>query len=95
VLTELIEQLRARYGVIIIDTPPILSASESLLLAKLADGALVCTRRNYSREGQVLLAYQRLLMAGAKPLGAVFNAVPTRRYAYTYGNYDYARHYDA
>jgi capsular exopolysaccharide synthesis family protein len=88
---QLLEQLRSRYRTIIIDTPPILSAAEALLLAKLADGAIICTRRNYSRERQVQLAYERLLAAGAKPMGAVFNAVPTRRYAYTYGSYDYTR----
>jgi Mrp family chromosome partitioning ATPase len=88
---QLLAQLRRNYRCIIIDTPPVLSASEALLLAKMADGAIVCTRRNYSRERQVRLAYERLLSAGARPLGAVFNAVPARQYASTYGSYDYAR----
>jgi len=87
---SLLRTLRARYSHIIIDTPPILSAAEALLLAKFSDGTIICTRRNYSRERQVKLAHERLVAAGAKPLGAVFNAVPTRRYAYTYGSYDYA-----
>jgi capsular exopolysaccharide synthesis family protein len=86
---DLISELKTKYRYIIVDTPPILSASEALVLAKAADGVLLCTRRNYSRERQVRLAHQRLVAAGANPLGAVFNAVPTSRYAYTYGDYDY------
>lgn len=93
-MQTLLNELRDKYRYIVIDTPPILSAAEALQLAKLADGTIVCTMRNYSRERQVRLAYQRLVSAGARPLGAVFNAVPTRRYAYTYGSYDYARSFD-
>ncbi|MGE0760253.1 MAG: tyrosine-protein kinase family protein [Pirellulaceae bacterium] len=90
VFPALLSTLRVRYTHIIIDTPPVLSAAEALLLAKWSDGTIICTRRNYSRERQVKLARERLVAAGAKPLGAVFNAVPTRRYAYTYGSYDYS-----
>jgi capsular exopolysaccharide synthesis family protein len=94
VLRSLIDQLRTRYSYIIIDTPPILSASEALMLAKVADGTVLSTRRNVSRESQVRTAYERLLKAGARPMGAVFNGVPTRRYASAYGSYDYIRSFE-
>jgi receptor protein-tyrosine kinase len=93
-LRKLVDELRPRYGYIIIDTPPILSASEALMLAKVADGTVLSTRRNVSRENQVRTAYERLLKAGARPMGAVFNGVPTRSYASAYGSYDYARSFD-
>jgi polysaccharide biosynthesis transport protein len=85
-----LDQLRGAYGFIVIDTPPILPASESLVLAKAADAALLCAMRGRSRESQTRLAYERLAGAGARPIGAVLNAVPARRYATTYGKYAYA-----
>ena len=94
VLRDLIDELRPRYRYIVIDTPPILSASEALMLAKVADGTVLSTRRNVSRESQVRTAYQRLIKAGAHPMGAVFNGVPTRSYAQTYGTYEYARSFE-
>ncbi|MFG0262605.1 MAG: polysaccharide biosynthesis tyrosine autokinase, partial [Novipirellula sp. JB048] len=93
-LHKIFDELRTRYRYIIIDTPPILSASESIVLARCTDGSLLCTRRNVSREGQVKIAQERLAKAGIKSLGTVLNGVPTRSYAKTYGSYDYARHFD-
>jgi capsular exopolysaccharide synthesis family protein len=94
ILRKMLDELRGDYRYIIIDTPPILSASESLMLAKVADGTVLSTRRNVSRESQVRIAYERLMKAGARPMGAVFNGVPTRSYASTYGSYDYARSFE-
>ena len=93
-LNKIFTELRKTYRYIVIDTPPILSASEALLLAKCADGAIICTRRNVSREGQVKIAYERLAKAGVQPLSAVLNGVPTRCYARTYGSYEYARKFE-
>jgi len=94
VLRKILGELRKKYRYIVIDTPPILSASEALLLAKVADGTILSTRRNASRENQVRIAHSRLMQAGARPLGAVFNGVPTRSYASTYGNYSYTRSFE-
>ncbi len=93
-LEQMLKELREQYRYIVIDTPPILSASEALLLGKVADGVVLSTRRNVSREVQVKTAHQRLLKAGARPLGAVFNGVPTRSYMQTYGSYGYARNFE-
>jgi len=92
-LNGVLDELRAFYRFIIIDTPPVLSASEALLLCKVADGTVVSTRRNISREVQVKQTRERLIKAGARPMGVVFNGVPTRSYRQTYGSYDYARNF--
>ena len=89
---ELIEKLRQDYDHIIIDTPPILAASESLLMASVADSAIVCVRRDFSRVGQVADAFARLQTAGVKTAGAVLNGVPFQQYAYRYGSYPYGDH---
>jgi capsular exopolysaccharide synthesis family protein len=90
-LSSVLDELRATYRYIIIDTPPVLSASESLVFCKAAEGVLVCTMRDVSRVRQVKLACDRLVAANARPIGAVLNGVPTNHYAYTYGTYSYRR----
>jgi len=90
-IKSFLAEVSARYKHVIIDTSPILSASESLVLAKAADATLLCAMRDVSRVDQVQKAYERLLNIGARPLGTVLNGVPTNRYAYLYGVYAYAR----
>ncbi len=76
---------RRRYRYIVIDTPPILAASESMVMARAADGTLICAMRDVSRESHVRMTFNRLLSVGAKPVGTVLSGVPTRQYARRYG----------
>ncbi|MBI3466178.1 MAG: polysaccharide biosynthesis tyrosine autokinase [Planctomycetes bacterium] len=86
-----LEEARARYRYIIIDTPPVLAASEALLLAASADAALMCVMRDRSSMDKVARTYARLKGSGANLLGAVLNGVPASYYARTYGDYSYER----
>jgi succinoglycan biosynthesis transport protein ExoP len=88
-LGKLIAVLRETYENIIIDTPPVLSASEALVIASISDSAIVCVRRDYSRLDQVAETVSRLQAAGVKTAGAVLTGVPIRQYAYKYGSYYY------
>jgi capsular exopolysaccharide synthesis family protein len=88
-LTGIISQARQAYHFVVIDTPPVLSASESLVLSKLADIALICVRRAHSRIDQVRTVHDRLARAGAHTAGATLIGVPVRDYAYRYGSYGY------
>jgi capsular exopolysaccharide synthesis family protein len=85
---QLIDQLRTRFNAIVIDTPPILGASESLIFAKACDAALFCTRCDFSRVKQVRMAVERLEHAGVSLAGAVLSGTPAKRYAYLYGYYE-------
>lgn len=84
---RLVEQSRKTYRYVVVDTPPVLAASEALVLARSADATLICVRRGHSRMDQVRVVHERLLMAGARPLGATLIGVPSRHYAYRYGTY--------
>lgn len=86
-LSELLADLRGHYRYIIIDAPPVLLVSDGLVLANAADGTLLVTMHNHSRETEVRSAVERLQMAGARLLGTVLNAVPASRYGY--GSYGY------
>jgi capsular exopolysaccharide synthesis family protein len=84
---ECLDRLRAQFDKVIIDVPPVLCASETLQIAKQADGVLMCARHDYSRSGQVKQAYERLVSSGVKVVGAVLNGAPVRKYSYSYRGY--------
>ncbi|MHC4401897.1 MAG: polysaccharide biosynthesis tyrosine autokinase [Planctomycetota bacterium] len=88
---SVLDELRPTYRYIVIDSPPVLAASEALVLAKSADAALICSMRDVSRMDQLSATYERLRAAGARPVGVVLNGIPTRNYAYRYGSYTYVR----
>jgi succinoglycan biosynthesis transport protein ExoP len=90
-LKSLLSEARQRYKHIVIDTPPVLSAGESLMLASAADASLLCVMRNRSRIDQVTRSCQRLTEAGAKVVGSVLSGVPVKQYAKYYGDYAYVR----
>jgi capsular exopolysaccharide synthesis family protein len=89
-LKNVVDRMRADYRYIVIDTPPVLSASESLVIAKVADAALICALRDASRTGQVRLTYDRLTNSGSMVAGVVLSGVPTKAYSYRYGSYAYS-----
>ena len=90
---DLLARIPADYRYVIVDTPPVLAASEALILAKAVDATLICTIRDRSRTEQVLMVQQRLKAVGGHPVGVVLNGVPTNTYLSRYGNYDYlAKH---
>ena len=84
---KMIQEAREEYDYIVIDTPPVLPASEALLFAKVADAVLMCALRDKSRIEQLVQAYHRLESSGAKVAGSVLSGVPVREYASYYGDY--------
>ena len=72
-----------------IDTPPILPASEALVLAQAADASVLCMRRDYSRLDQVQEAYNRMEAARVHTVGAVLNGIPLSSYSRKYTSYLY------
>jgi succinoglycan biosynthesis transport protein ExoP len=83
-------KIPACYRYVIIDTPPVLAASEALVLTNAADATLVCMMRDVSRMDQVRKTIERLAAAGSRPIGAVLSGVTARHYASRYGQYSYA-----
>jgi len=74
-LVSAVQRLASEYGYIVIDSPPVLGRAEALLLARVADGCLLCARRDFSRSPEVHKAYEHLVAAGVNPVGAVLTAV--------------------
>lgn len=86
---RLIEDLRKNYRHIIIDTPPVLGAAETLAFISASDGTVLCAMRERSRQKQVEAAYARLAATQSGPIGVVIGGIPARSYEYAYGRYEY------
>ncbi len=84
---KMIAEAREEYGFIVVDTPPVLPASEALLFATAADAVLICALRDKSRIEQMVQAFARMESAGARVAGSVLSGVPVKEYASYYGDY--------
>jgi len=87
----LLSEVSKKYRYCVVDTPPVLSAAESLVMAKVADACLICAMRNVSRGDYVRKACERLVASGSRPVGAVLNGVPRNRYEYRHAKCYYPR----
>jgi polysaccharide biosynthesis transport protein len=85
----LLEELRSSYRFIVIDTAPVLVASEALVAARASDGTIISVMRDVSRISQIQLSHQRLVHVRVRVLGAVLTGTPRKQYERTYGNHVY------
>jgi succinoglycan biosynthesis transport protein ExoP len=76
-LKPVFEKLRSDYDFIVIDGPPILGLSDSLLLGQYCDGARLSVLRDHSEVPKIYQAAELLRGVGIRLLGAVVNGVST------------------
>ena len=91
--TQLMTVLKTQYDYIVIDSPPVLAASDSLILAQNADKVLMVTRYDKSIEGQVTYAVKQMHKANIQVDGIILNDVQqglmdkySYHYSYAYGD---------
>ena len=72
-LEGIFEKLREEFDFIVIDSHPVLSATDSLLIGQHADAVILSVLRDVSRTPQVYAASQKLTALGIRVLGAVVN----------------------
>ncbi len=89
----LMAELSDHYDYIIIDSPPVLAASDAMILSQFADQVLMVTRYDTSVEGQLVYAVNQLGKANVEVDGIVLNDVQqgimskySYHYNYAYGN---------
>ncbi|HXY29927.1 MAG TPA: polysaccharide biosynthesis tyrosine autokinase [Gemmatimonadaceae bacterium] len=68
-----LERLKKEFDGVIIDTPPVHVAADSLILGKLSDGVLLVLRAGRTDRSSAVDARQRLGNLGARVVGAVLN----------------------
>lgn len=83
--------LAEAYDLIVVDTPPLLAASDAAILATLVDGVIIVLRAGATETSAAQQSMQQLNAVGARVVGAVLNDPDTQVPQYgAYYRYDYA-----
>jgi polysaccharide biosynthesis transport protein len=92
-MRKLIASLRATFDHIVIDSPPIASFTDGVLISSMSDGVILVIHANECSRKVVQRSYQTLQEVGAKVLGVVLNRVDSRSPDYYYYKYHYYSYY--
>jgi capsular exopolysaccharide synthesis family protein len=73
---KVLEVLRERYDVVLLDTPPLLPVADAAAMAPSSDGVLLTIRCGYSELADLVRARDMLGSSGTALLGVVLNGIP-------------------
>ena len=96
-LKDLIAQLRETYDYVLLDTPPVISVSDALYIANLADGIIYIVAQNKAKKALVKEAMSSLKDHGTPILGMVLTQFDMKSgYGYNkdYSYYNYSEEDD-
>lgn len=89
-MQELFRSLSSQFDVVLLDTPPVHVAADSLILGKMSDGVLLVLRAGHTEQDSALDAIRRLTGIGVRVVGAVLNDPDHKVPQYSgYYYYDY------
>ncbi len=89
-MRDVLEMLRGQFDMIIIDTPPVLAATEAVLLSTQADATIIVAAAGKTKEGDLDHSLERLSDVGAHVIGTLLNRFDLSLaygYKYSYGVY--------
>jgi len=92
-MDRLVAELKARYDVVVIDSPPVTAVADPLILARKVDGVVQVVHGNRTSRKAVKRAKELLESVEAPLLGAVLNNIDVERDGYYYGYYRSRYHY--
>ena len=96
---SMLEKLSDLYDLIVIDTPPVLVAADTMTVAAHTGTVLLVARADQSTMGELRESTRRLALGGRAATGVLLNAMDVERRAYTpykYGRYRYTNYnYDS
>ena len=101
-MAKLLDHFSEKYDRIIIDSPPVITVSDTLLIAPLVDITVFAVRAGATPRKSVLRALQLLKNAGQSPSGIALNGIQSRSglasdpyfYHYTEGSEAYRKIYE-
>lgn len=87
-MSNLIEKLREKYDIVILDSAPLQAVTDAQILSTKADGTILVIRAQRTNRDSVIEAKNLLTKVGANILGTVLHAVENTRgkYYYYYGS---------
>lgn len=77
-MTALLNDLKAAFDIILIDSPPVGLVTDAAVLARQTHGAILVTASGKTRAGRLSDAEATIEKSGAKVLGTVVTMLPTR-----------------
>lgn len=86
-MEELMEFLKEEYDYVIIDTPPVRTISDGVILSAKADGVILVVRAGKTKSADIVKGYKELEKVKANIVGSVLNAIEKRRDGYYYYYY--------
>jgi polysaccharide biosynthesis transport protein len=95
-LAEMVVELRKKYKFIVIDSPPVMAATDAVILSVLVDGVLLVVRSGQTPKEAFVRTRDLLTSVKCRMLGVVINAVDVgsndyyysyRYHPYSYGSY--------
>jgi succinoglycan biosynthesis transport protein ExoP len=94
-LRDVIAELRLRFKFIVIDSPPVMAATDAVILSVVTDGVLLVVRSGQTPKEAFTRTCDLLKAVKCRLLGVVLNAVDSRApdYYYSYRYYPYAYGY--
>ncbi len=91
-MAALLEEMKQRWELVLLDTPPVVALSDAALLAARSDGVLLVVTAYQTPRDVVVAARRQLEQVGARILGVVLNRVrPSESGRYHYYYYYYSR----
>jgi polysaccharide biosynthesis transport protein len=90
-MKELLRSLEERFDYVILDSPPLASVTDPIILSTLVDGVILIVKSGQSKAELVSRVCQYLSSVGAKVLGVTLNNLDIRKDGYNY--YQYYRNY--
>lgn len=86
----LLGELRKKFDVIIVDSSPVIPATDALLLSSLVDGVVLIVEAGKTNRNSAQSVVERLKKADANILGTILNRADTKKInKYNYYNYYY------
>ncbi len=81
-----LSDLRERFDVVIVDTPPVLPVTDPVIIAREVDGVMLVTRCESTTRGELQRALSQLAKGDTNMLGVVLNEVDARQERYDYNS---------
>ena len=94
-MQNILQRAKEEYDYVLIDTPPVLPVTDSLVLGRMVDGLILVIDSGEVKVEMAREVKNQLVHAGANILGVVLNKVRSEHHGYGYGYYYYYGHESA
>jgi len=92
-MKELLEEVKASFDVILVDTPPVLVVVDSAIVSSLSDSTVFIVRAEKTTRKPFLQAIEELRLGKSQIIGVIFNEVKVRKEGYYSHYYKYYRYH--